>query len=140
MTSERFHSRSTKQASDYSETMMNTKVCLVPRGTSFETCRLFEAMKNGCIVVTEALPSRWYLDGAPVIKINGWQDLEGILTNLLSNEKLMLEFHQESLNWWNNRCSEAVVGEYIAAQLNAQKRASLLLSSPVAVLVGAEIN
>nr|WP_238361212.1 glycosyltransferase family 47 protein [Iningainema tapete] len=99
--------------------MMDTKICLVPRGTSFETTRLFEAMKYGCIVVTEALPSRWYLDGAPVIQIKDWRDLEGILRKLLSNQQLMQTMHQESLNWWKKKCSEAIVGKYIVEKLNA---------------------
>jgi glycosyltransferase involved in cell wall biosynthesis len=119
-----------KDASSYPETMMNTKICLVPRGTSFETTRLFEAMKYGCIVVTEALPSRWYLDGAPVIQIKDWQDLEVLLQKLLEDKQLMEEIHQESLNWWHSKCSEALVGNYMARELNALRRASLLQLQP----------
>ncbi len=64
---------SSKDALDknsYSENMMNTKICLVPRGTSFETFRFFEAMRYGCIVVVEALPLRWFYEGSPAIQIN----------------------------------------------------------------------
>jgi hypothetical protein len=122
-----FHSRTCEQANSYPHSIMNTKVCLVPRGTSFETSRLFEAMKYGCIIVTESLPYRWYLDGAPVIKINDWQNLKGVLDNLFSNQELMQELHQETLNWWNYKCSESVVGTYIARELNALRRASILM-------------
>jgi hypothetical protein len=125
-----YHGRTSEDASSYPETMMNTKICLVPRGTSFETTRLFEAIKYGCIVVTEALPSRWYLDGAPVIQIKDWQDLEGLLEKLLENKQLMEEIHQESLNWWRTKCSEALVGEYMARELNALKRSALLQLQP----------
>ncbi|MFN6569429.1 exostosin family protein [Nostoc minutum NIES-26] len=114
-----FRNRTVEDERSYCEIMMDTKICLVPRGTSFETTRLFEAMKYGCIVVTEALPSRWYLDGAPVIKIKDWQDLEGILGQLLKNKQLMRELHEESLNWWKNQCSEAIVAEYIVEKLYA---------------------
>lgn len=113
-----FRNRSSEDERSYCEIMMDTKICLVPRGTSFETTRLFEAMKYGCVVVTEALPSRWYLDGAPVIQIKDWQDWEGVLGHLLENKQLMQEMHQKSLDWWHDKCSEAVVGEYIAAKLN----------------------
>ncbi|HYW19881.1 MAG TPA: glycosyltransferase family 1 protein [Nodularia sp. (in: cyanobacteria)] len=112
-----FRNRTTEDERSYCEIMMDTKICLVPRGTSFETTRLFEGMKYGCILVTEALPSRWYLDGAPVIQIKDWQDLERILRNLLNNKQLMQELHHKSLNWWQHKCSEASVGNYIMEKL-----------------------
>jgi hypothetical protein len=75
-------------------------------------------MKYGCILVAEALPSRWYLDGAPIIQIKDWQDLESILGNLIDNKQLMEELHYKSLNWWQHKCSEASVGDYIIEKLN----------------------
>ncbi len=114
-----FGAASTSQAASYSERMMNTKICLVPRGTTFETYRFFEAIKCGCIVVTEALPSRWFYDGSPAIQITDWRELENLLEKLLQNKQLMEEIHQQSLNWWETKCSEAVVGEYIAEKLNS---------------------
>ncbi len=104
----------------YPEAMMNTKICLVPRGTSFETTRLFEAMRYGCIVITEALPLRWYLDGAPIIQIRDWNELEKVFQNLQAQPQLMHKLHQESLQWWESKCSEVVVGGYIADKLNAK--------------------
>jgi len=115
----------------YSEAMMNTKICLVPRGSSFETTRLFEAMRYGCIVITEALPSRWYLDGAPIIQIRDWDELEKVIENLYAKPQLMQELHQESLKWWESKCSEAIVGGYFANNLNAKHRTSLLKFSPM---------
>jgi hypothetical protein len=85
-------------------------------------------MKYGCIVVTEALPQRWYLDGAPIIQIQDWDEIESILKSLLSNSELMQELHQESLNWWRKKASDVVVGQYIAEKLNALRLASLLQS------------
>jgi hypothetical protein len=115
----------------YPEAMMNTKICLVPRGTSFETTRLFEAMRYGCIVITEALPSRWYLDGAPIIQVRDWDELEKVITNLHAQPQLMEELHQESLKWWESKCSEASIGGYFANSLNAKHRKSLLRLSPI---------
>lgn len=113
-----FHDRNSEDERSYSEIMMDTKICLVPRGTSFETTRLFEGMKYGCVLVTEALPSRWYLDGAPVIQVKDWRDWEKVLKQLLNNPQLMEEMHQKSLNWWMNKCSETVVATYVVEQLN----------------------
>ncbi|MDH6087601.1 glycosyltransferase family 47 protein [Umezakia ovalisporum] len=113
-----FRNRTSEDERSYCEIMMDTKVCLIPRGTSFETTRLFEAMKYGCILVTETLPSRWYLDGAPVIQIKNWHDLGKILETLLDNQQLMQELHQKSLNWWKYKCSEGIVANYIIERLS----------------------
>jgi hypothetical protein len=121
-----FHSRTIEQEKTYSEIMMDTKICLVPRGTSFETTRLFEAMRYGSVIITEALPSRWYLDGAPIIQVKNWRQLQAILQTLLDNPDLVEELHQETLHWWEMKCSEAVIGRYFATQLNVIRRASLL--------------
>ncbi len=114
-----FKTSSLSDAKSYSEKLMNAKICLVPRGTSYETFRFFEALRYGCIVVTEALPSRWFYEGSPAIQITDWNELETILEKLLKDQNLMQEKHEESLNWWKNRCSEAVVGEYMAEKLNS---------------------
>ncbi|NEP56467.1 MAG: exostosin family protein [Symploca sp. SIO2G7] len=118
-----FHSTTNEDTRYYSERMMDTKICLVPRGTSFETFRFFEGLRSGCIVVTESLPSRWFYDGAPVIQIKDWSELEGILEKLLNNKSLLQEKHQQSLNWWQHKCSEAAVGAYMAEKLNATRLA-----------------
>jgi hypothetical protein len=115
-----FHDKTPEDQRSYSEIMMDTKICLVPRGTSFETTRLFEGMKYGCVLVTEALPDRWYLDGAPVIKVKHWREAETVLSELLSHPELMQEMHLKSLQWWQNKCSETVVATYVIEQINGQ--------------------
>jgi hypothetical protein len=102
----------------YSDTMMDTKICLVPRGTSFETMRYYEALRYGCIVITEALPDRWFYEGSPAIQITDWNELEKVLENLFDNPHLMQEKHQQALNWWNTNCSEAAIGAYMAEKIN----------------------
>ncbi|ARV57343.1 exostosin family protein [Nostocales cyanobacterium HT-58-2] len=119
-----FHATSQEDVSTYSERMMNAKICLIPRGTSFETIRFFEAIRYGCIPVTELLPSRWFYEEAPAIQIKNWRELGEVLENLLENKHLLQEKHQESLKWWETKCSEAVVGQYMAERLNSLKSAS----------------
>ena len=105
-------------ARSYSEKLMDTKICLAPRGTSLETYRFFEAIRSGCIVVTEALPSRWFYDESPAIQITDWSELVEVLDRLVDDQDLMKKKHQESLNWWKTKCSETAVAYYIARKLN----------------------
>jgi hypothetical protein len=114
-----YHYTVTYDVTSFSERMMNAKICLVPRGTAFETTRFFEAIRYGCILVTEVLPPWWFYEGSPAIQVKNWQELGGILETLLVNPQLRQEKHQEALDWWQSKCSEIAVGTHIAAQLNA---------------------
>jgi hypothetical protein len=69
-------------------------------------------------VITEALPQRWFYKNSPAIQMKDWQHLEAVLENLLQNQAYMEEMHQKSLHWWESKCSETVVGEYISKELN----------------------
>ncbi|PSN13440.1 exostosin family protein [filamentous cyanobacterium CCT1] len=103
----------------YSQDLMNAKICLAPRGTTLETYRLFEAMRYGCVIIAESLPSRWFYNGAPIIQIGSWQNLEPVLTKLLNNPTLLQSLHQQTLDWWETKCCGQVVGKYIADEINA---------------------
>lgn len=117
-----FRASSCNDSNHYSKKMMDAKICLVPRGTTLETHRFFEALRYGCVLVTENLPSRWFYDGSPAIQVKDWNDLEKALEKLIVNESCIQEKHQESLSWWQDKCSEAAVGAYIAEKLNEHSR------------------
>ena len=106
-------------AAAYSEGLMNARICLVPRGASFETYRFFEAMRYGCITLAEALPPYWFYENAPVVTISDWKELPYILPALLADEEAMQTRHAATLAWWETRCSETVVGHYFAEKLNS---------------------
>jgi hypothetical protein len=106
-------------ANRYSRQLMDAKICLDPRGTSFETYRFFEAMRYGCIVISEPFPSRWFYDASPAIIIEDWCDLERILMELLNHPELMLQKHLEALQWWEEKCSPQATAEYIVLRLCA---------------------
>jgi hypothetical protein len=114
----------------YIEILRDTKICLVPRGTSLETFRLFEAMKYGCILVADVLPSRWFYEGAPIVKVENWSELRCQIKLLLDNPEVMQNLHQASLDWWTNKCSEEAVGKYISEQIDL-----LLIKSNDAMIV-----
>jgi Methionine biosynthesis protein MetW len=98
---------------------MNSKICLIPRGTSHETYRFFEAIRFGCIPITEALPSHWFYNNSPTIKIKNWHNLSQELEKLLTDSSLIQTKHQEALWWWQNKCSEIAVANYIVNKLES---------------------
>lgn len=103
----------------YSEMMMNTRICPVPRGTRLESARLYEAMRYGCVLITEPLPDRWFLRGLPRVTVHDWADMPHVVDELLANPEYLETLHQGSLQWWNDKCSEAAVGQFMADKLNA---------------------
>jgi len=105
-------------AQEYSEALMNAKICLVPRGTSPETFRFFEGLRSGCVLITERLPSRWFYDDAPVIQIDDWTELDDVIPSLLSNPDRMQRLHKASLEWWRSTCSEEAVGVFMAERIH----------------------
>ena len=106
-----------EEAKRYSQKLMSAKICLVPRGSSLDTPRFFEALRYGCIAIADRLPSKWFYDDAPVIQVDSWSNLEKIVDDLLGNPERLEQLHQDALNYWQTSCSEAVLGRYMAARL-----------------------
>jgi hypothetical protein len=104
---------------EYAHRVMETRISVAPRGTSFETFRFFEALRFGCIVLTEFLPDRWFYKGAPVIQIEDWRRLDYVLEDLVTDADKMGALHEAALEWWEHVCSEAAVGNFMASKLNS---------------------
>ena len=102
----------------YSNRVMNTRISLVPRGASYETYRFFESIRFGCLVIAEYLPDFWFYRDAPVIRISDWKNLEEELNALLNNPSKAELMHQQVLNWWETKCSEKALGNFMAQKLN----------------------
>lgn len=116
-------------AEEYSRSMMNAKICPIPRGKSLESFRFFEALRYGCIPIVETLPSRRFYDGSPAISINTWEELHTLIPDLLADTDALQERHEAVLNWWHTRCSEEAVGRYMADNLNIQMSEAVPVSA-----------
>lgn len=103
----------------YSEMMMDTRICPVPRGTRLETARLYEALRYGCVVVSEPLPDRWFTRGLPGVVLHDWAKMPDVVTELLDDPDRLDALHRASLDWWKTKCSEEAVGHFMADKLRA---------------------
>ncbi len=110
----------------YSENMMNSKIALIPRGASLETLRFFESVRYGCIPIAEHLPSRWFYNNSPTPRVSNWNQLERIVTSILSNQDCLMTAHQDSLSWWRDNCSENTVGQYIVDRIDGRSESCVL--------------
>ena len=103
---------------EYAKILYNSKIVLCPPGhSSVETFRHFEAMRAGCVVITQRLSNTILYKDAPFIIVDNWGELRSIINNLLRDPEKMKNIHNNTLNWWNDVCSEKAMADYILKQL-----------------------
>jgi hypothetical protein len=116
-----FQESAAADAGEYSRALMDSRLALVPRGATTETHRFFQALKYGCIVVTDSVPPIWFYEGAPMVRLRHWDELEEAVVPLLRDPARLEALHRESLRWWETACSEEAVGRLMARELNARR-------------------
>jgi len=102
---------------EYSRRLMNSKICLAPRGSVPDTFRFFEGLRAGCLVVCEKLTSEWFYAGAPVIQLADWNAFPRLLAPYLEDDEALEQARSRSLEWWEKNCSETAVGRAMADYL-----------------------
>jgi len=107
----------TPEFNDYPTILMDTKICLSPRGTHLETYRLCEGMYYGCIVIAEEQPAHWFAKESPAFILKDWRTLPDLLDHLLEDEDRMQQLQQASLQYWDNVLAPQSVSTYISSCL-----------------------
>ncbi len=104
----------------YSKKLFDSKIAICPKGfKSSETTRQFEAMRAGCVVISEPLPEHYYYKGSPIIILDSWKDLKKTVNSLLRNPDRLHELQQKTLDWWENVCCERATALYIRDTVKA---------------------
>ena len=103
----------------YSQRMMDSKICLAPRGSIIDSWRFFEGVRSGCLVITEPLPDEYYYKDAPVIQIDRWRELESVVRPFLDDDDALEVCRRRTLAYWRDRCGEAAFGAYLARRINS---------------------
>ena len=107
-----------KQAyQSYSERMMNSRICVAPRGSNAESYRFYEGLRAGCMVFTSPFPNEPFLCGAPVIIVDDWRELPALLRRYARDLETLERYRAASLEWWNTHFSEAVVAQQVVEEL-----------------------
>ncbi len=102
----------------YSEKMQQSRICIAPRGSVAETFRLFEGLRSGCLVITNRLPDMPFLTGAPLVLVDHWRELPKLLQKYARDLPALERYSKASRAWWDERCSEPVIGRQVADFLN----------------------
>jgi hypothetical protein len=119
VTTQAFADSMAADADVYSEKLMDSRIALVPRGTGVDTFRFWQALRYGCVAVVDTVPrDRWFYDGAPVVRVRSWDELDRVVPPLLGDRSRLESLHERSLEWWSTRGSEEAVAAYMADRLN----------------------
>ena len=103
---------------EYAATLATTRIAPCPRGgRSLETYRVFEALAHGCVAVTDALPDRWYYEGAPLLSVRRWAELPDLVRDLLAHPERLRTMHEAGLRWWADQWSPDAVAALIHRRL-----------------------
>lgn len=101
----------------YSERMMNSRICVAPRGSNAESYRFYEGLRAGCLVLTSPFPDEPFLRSAPVIVVDDWRQLPALLRRYARNLDALEQYRAAGIRWWNEYCSEPVIAAEVAAVL-----------------------
>jgi len=102
----------------YGEMLSESKIVLCPKGYEKTECfRHFEAIRAGCIIVSEKLPTTEFYANSPIIEIDNWNLGLKVVKNLLNNPDRMNALQRKTIDWWNEKCSEKATADYISRGL-----------------------
>lgn len=98
----------------YANYIRNSKIILTPSGSCSEECfRHYEALKCGCVVISDKLPENPFLTNSPIIQVDNWKQADQIIKELLNTPDELYALHQASLRWWEDMVSEQAVARYM---------------------------
>lgn len=104
---------------EYGRILADTKIVLCPKGFSSPECfRHYEAMRAGCVVISERLPDNEFYSNSPIIQVDSWK--RGIqIANELRKDPLRLEaLQKEVVDWWENKLSEKAMATFINRKIS----------------------
>lgn len=109
----------------YAEKLNQYGIVPAPEGNfSNITFRLFEAMRQGCVVLAPPLPNTWFFQETPFITVPNWHDLPEIVKDLLKDPSRMDSIQKDTINFYRDYCSEKAVANYITSILEKKGKKS----------------
>lgn len=111
--------QSVQSPDQYVAALQNCRISICPRGSNYETYRLTESLKAGCIVVGDPLPRAWFYENHPGIVLDGWAQLPDVLGALLADPARMATLARQSREHWERCFSEDAIAREITRFVTA---------------------
>lgn len=106
---------------EYSRMLSQSKIVLSPKGFDDAECfRFYEALRQGCIVITEKLPKHDFYRDDSYIEIDNWKFVMPLIHKLLNDPVRMKTLSQKALDYYNRSLSPCGVSDYIWEKINSE--------------------
>lgn len=103
----------------YAEVLSQSKIVLSPKGFYNTECfRFYEALRQGCIVITEELPITDYYKKDFFIEVKSWKNINTIINSLLNDKQKMNYLSNSSRKYYMESLSPKGVALYIKDKIN----------------------
>lgn len=108
------------QASEYSKILSKSKIILSPKGFDDAECfRFYEATRQGCVVITEKLPTHdFYNYKDAYIEVNNWKNINKLIDELLENPARLKKISENAIIYYNQKLSPKGIAQYIWNRIN----------------------
>ncbi|WP_439481804.1 hypothetical protein [Cyclobacterium plantarum] len=104
----------------YGKILSESKIVLCPKGYDMTECfRHFEAMRAGCVIISEKLPNTDFYKGSPIIEVDNWKEGLSIAKKLLNDPAQLQKIQDKMLVWWENKCSEKATALYVKEKIDS---------------------
>lgn len=104
---------------EYSENLSKSKIVLSPKGFFNTECfRFYEALRQGCVVITEPLPVTDYYDKRCYIEVEEWTGIEETINALLSDPDRLQRMQDAGIRYYKEKLSPKGVARYIISKIN----------------------
>ena len=105
---------------EYAQILSQSKIVLSPCGFFNTECfRFYEAMRQGCIVITEKLPETDYYDSRYYIEVENWNNIGVIINNLLQDESNMEKMSNAAKCYYEEFLSPNGVAKYLISKIKS---------------------
>lgn len=109
----------------YSQILYESQIVLCPKGfLRAETYRHFEAMRAGCVIISEKLPNTYLYRDSPIIQTDTWKEGIAYAQKLINDPVLLAHHHTETLKWWATVCNEVSTAQRVADVLRSLNTAT----------------
>ena len=108
---------------EYVNLMCQSKIVICPKGFhSSETFRHYEAMRAGCIVLSDTLPDTWMYDRSPIVCLNSYKGILRKAEQLLADKSTAKARHESVLNWWRSHLDPRAVAAFIMKRIDSLEK------------------
>lgn len=105
----------------YAETLAQSKIVFSPKGFFNTECfRFYEALRQGCIVITEKLPVTEYYHSDCYIEVDTWKNVSNLVRLLLVDKEKMEQLSKRGRNYYEEVLSPMGVAKYITSKITNQ--------------------